>query len=148
PGTDRGATVTVQLTTAAAPIVDTNGTDGKQAGPESKRVPSRKHRLLLVDDHVDTWTGMKLTLERHGYDIGVAHSADQAVQKARSEHFDLLISDIGLPDRTGYELMSELRKSKGLPGIALSGFGAEADVTQARAAGFSEHLTKTINFER
>jgi signal transduction histidine kinase/CheY-like chemotaxis protein len=147
-GKDQGATFIVQLRTVPAPVVATNGTDGEPAGPESKRVPSRRHRLLLVDDHVDTCTGMKMMLERRGYDISVAHSADQAVQKARSEHFDLLISDIGLPDRTGYELMSELRKSKGLPGIALSGFGAEADVTQARDAGFSEHLTKPINFER
>jgi CheY-like chemotaxis protein len=91
---------------------------------------------------------MKLMLERRGYDISVAHSADQAVEKARRENFDLLISDIGLPDRTGYELMSELRQSKGLVGIALSGFGMEGDVTKARDAGFSEHLTKPINFDR
>jgi DNA-binding response OmpR family regulator len=102
----------------------------------------------LVDDHVDTCMGMKLMLERRGYDISVAHSADQAVEKARQEDFDLLISDIGLPDRTGYELMSELRQSKGLAGIALSGFGTEADVNKAQDAGFAEHLTKPINFER
>jgi CheY-like chemotaxis protein len=78
----------------------------------------------------------------------VAHSADQAVEKAGEENFDLLISDIGLPDRSGYELMKELRASKGLRGIALSGFGMENDVNRARAAGFSEHLTKPINFER
>ncbi len=65
-----------------------------------------------MDDHVDTCTGMKMMLERRGYDISVAHSADQAVEKARSEHFDLLISDIGLPDRSGYELMSELRANQ------------------------------------
>jgi len=59
-----------------------------------------------------------------------------------------VISDIGLPDRSGYELMQELRDTKGLRGIALSGFGMENDVTKARAAGFSEHLTKPINFER
>ena len=74
-------------------------------------------------------------------------TSQQAAEKARSQDFDLLISDIGLPDRSGYELMQELR-SQGLPGIALSGFGMENDVSQARAAGFSEHLTKPINFER
>jgi DNA-binding response OmpR family regulator len=66
----------------------------------------------------------------------------------RIEDFDLLISDIGLPDRSGYELMREVRVNKDLPGIALSGFGSERDVKQAREAGFSEHLTKPINFER
>jgi CheY-like chemotaxis protein len=70
------------------------------------------------------------------------------VEKARMQDFDLLISDIGLPDRSGYDLMRELRNSKGLLGIALSGFGMEHDVNKARAAGFSEHLTKPINFER
>jgi CheY-like chemotaxis protein len=70
------------------------------------------------------------------------------VEKARTQDFDLLISDIGLPDRSGYDLMRELRNSKGLLGIALSGFGMEHDVSKARAAGFSEHLTKPINFER
>jgi DNA-binding response OmpR family regulator len=89
-----------------------------------------------------------MMLERRGYQITVAHSADQAVEKARSADFDLLISDIGLPDRSGYELMQELRESKGLRGIALSGFGMESDVIKAHAAGFSDHLTKPINFEQ
>jgi CheY-like chemotaxis protein len=91
---------------------------------------------------------MKMMLERRGYDITVAHSADQAVEEARLQQFDLIISDIGLPDRSGYELMRELQTISSLRGIALSGFGMENDVTKARAAGFSEHLTKPINFER
>ena len=89
-----------------------------------------------------------MMLERRGYQITLAHTAEQAVEKAGQETFDLLISDIGLPDRSGYELMYELKQSKGLRGIALTGFGTEHDVTKARAAGFSEHLTKPINFER
>ena len=88
-----------------------------------------------------------MILERRGYHVAVAHSAEQAAEKARSQDFDLLISDIGLPDRSGYELMQELR-SQGLPGIALSGFGMENDVNRARDAGFAEHLTKPINFDR
>jgi DNA-binding response OmpR family regulator len=91
---------------------------------------------------------MKMMLERRGYQITLAHSAAQAVEEARAQDFDLLISDIGLPDRSGFDLMRELRNSKGLRGIALSGFGMEHDVSKARAAGFSEHLTKPINFER
>jgi DNA-binding response OmpR family regulator len=91
---------------------------------------------------------MKRMLERHGYEIIVAHTAEQAVEKVRTQDFDVLISDIGLPDRSGYELMREVRVNKDLPAIALSGFGSEQDVNQAREAGFSEHLTKPINFER
>jgi len=149
PGKDRGATFIVELKTVAAPAGAENGADDERpVVAENESVLSRRHRLLVVDDHADTCTGMKMMLERRGYDITVAHSAGQAVEKTQREDFDLLISDIGLPDRSGYELMRELRQSKGLPGIALSGFGMEADVNKARDAGFSEHLTKPINFDR
>jgi len=146
-GKDKGASFIVTLKTVAAPKAF--GADGEQPRDlEKKPVTPRRRRVLVVDDHADTCTGMKMMLERRGYHITVAYSADQAVEKTRQEDFDLLISDIGLPDRSGYELMRELRESKGLPGIALSGFGMENDVSKARAAGFSEHLTKPINFER
>jgi len=126
--------------------------DGAEEGQptvlEKESAAPTYRRVLVVDDHEDTCTGMKMMLERRGYEITVAHSAEQAVEKVRTQDFDLLISDIGLPDRSGYDLMRELRHSKGLPGIALTGFGSEHDITEARAAGFSEHLTKPINFER
>src|SRR5215469_2576240 len=148
PGKDQGATFSVELNTVATPV----GRDGEKpvqpAEREAEATVSRHRRVLLVDDHYDTCIGMKRMLERRGYEITVAHSAEQAVEKVRIENFDLLISDIGLPDRSGYELMRELRVNKDLPGIALSGFGSEQDVKQAREAGFSEHLTKPINFER
>jgi signal transduction histidine kinase len=148
PGKDQGAIFSLELSTVVTPA----GTDGEgqdqPAGPEQELAVARHRRVLLVDDHHDTCIGMKRMLERRGYEITVAHSADQAVEKVRTQDFDLLISDIGLPDRSGYELMREVRLNKDLPGIALSGFGTEQDVNQARAAGFAEHLTKPINFER
>jgi len=149
PGKDRGSTFTLNLKTAPAPVSAQTG-DGEHpvVDAQKKFVASRPRRVLVVDDHHDTCTGMKMMLERRGYEITLAHSAEQAVEKARMQDFDLLISDIGLPDRSGYDLMRELRNSKGLRGIALSGFGMEHDVSKARAAGFSEHLTKPINFER
>jgi signal transduction histidine kinase len=147
-GKDQGATFSLELNTVVTPA----GIDGERkdqpVGPERELAVTRHRRVLLVDDHHDTCIGMKRMLERRGYEITVAHSADQAVEKVRTQDFDLLISDIGLPDRSGYELMREVRLNKDLPGIALSGFGTEQDVNQARAAGFSEHLTKPINFER
>jgi signal transduction histidine kinase len=148
PGKDKGATFSVELNTVLTPI----GRDGERqdqpAGPERELAVSKHRRVLLVDDHYDTCIGMKRMLERHGYEITVAHSVEQAVEKMRTQDFDLLISDIGLPDRSGYELMRQVRLKKDLPAIALSGFGSEQDVNQAREAGFSEHLTKPINFER
>ncbi|PYJ25416.1 MAG: hypothetical protein DME91_03995 [Verrucomicrobia bacterium] len=149
-GKDCGATFSVELNTVPVPA----GGDGERAGEgragESEKgvaVP-RHRRVLVVDDHRDTCIGMKRMLERRGYEITVAYSAEQAAEKVRTEDFDLLISDIGLPDRSGYDLMREVRSSRRLPGIALSGFGTEQDVNESRAAGFSEHLTKPINFEQ
>ena len=147
-GKDKGATFSVELNTVLTPIGGDGERQDQQVDREQEPAISRHRRVLLVDDHHDTCIGMKRMLERHGYEITVAHSAEQAVEKIRSEDFDLLISDIGLPDRSGYELMREVRLNKDLPGIALSGFGSEQDINQAREAGFSEHLTKPINFER
>jgi signal transduction histidine kinase/CheY-like chemotaxis protein len=147
-GKDRGAIFTLNLRTVATPAMTGNGSDPKHPAI-AIMVPSEERRnILVVDDHQDTCLGMKMMLERRGYKITLAHTADQAVEKARAEEFDLLISDIGLPDRSGYDLMRELQATRNLPGIAISGFGMEHDVNKARAAGFSEHLTKPINFER
>ena len=150
-GRDRGATFIVTLQTVAAPAVQEPKKEGapvRTADGAKPRASKDAARLLVVDDHHDTCTGMKMMLERRGYRVAIAHSADEAIDRAGEQEFDLLISDIGLPDRSGYELMQELQASKGLRGIALSGFGMENDIMRARDAGFAEHLTKPINFER
>jgi signal transduction histidine kinase/CheY-like chemotaxis protein len=149
PGKDRGSTFSLTLKTVPAPAAAGDGAaEGPPVDREGETRTPTLRRVLVVDDHHDTCTGMKMMLERRGYEITVAHSAEQAVEKSHEQDFDLLISDIGLPDRSGYDLMRELRESKRLPGIALSGFGTEHDVSKARAAGFAEHLTKPINFEQ
>ncbi|PZR76661.1 MAG: hypothetical protein DLM52_05780 [Chthoniobacterales bacterium] len=145
-GKNQGTTFVVRLSTIARPVEA--ATEPNRRGPvPAQHIGERTVRLLVVDDHHDTCTGMKMILERRGYDVAIAHTADEAAQQARTQEFDLLISDIGLPDRSGYDLMRELR-DQGLPGIALSGFGMETDVNLARGAGFAEHLTKPINFDR
>jgi signal transduction histidine kinase len=147
-GKNQGATFTVELDTVDSPVErDGHGEERPADRTPAAGIASHR-RVLVVDDHHDTCLGMKRMLERRGYQITIAHSAQQAVEKVRTQEFDLLISDIGLPDRSGYELMREVRLSRRLPGIALSGFGSEQDVNQAREAGFAEHLTKPINFER
>lgn len=149
-GKDRGATFSVTLHTAEKPAP--SDAPHRLSPSETARAkangPQQTARLLVVDDHQDTCLGLKMILERRGYRVTVANSADEALERANDGEFDLLISDIGLPDRSGYELMQELHASKGLRGIALSGFGMENDVARAHAAGFSEHLTKPINVER
>ncbi|MGH8095360.1 MAG: hybrid sensor histidine kinase/response regulator [Chthoniobacterales bacterium] len=148
-GLGQGSVFSVILNTVPAPA-ETQPAAAPDPLPNDgeTKATGRKGHLLVVDDHQDTCIGMKLLLERRGYRITLAHTADQALEKAQVEKFDLLISDIGLPDRSGYELMKELRVKSALRGIALSGFGMENDISRARAAGFSEHLTKPINFER
>ena len=171
PGKNKGATFSIKLNTVPAPAAGDIGKGRREPARLGKRVPNGdkngkarpaggdgERQKERVPDHTVAAPcggrssghvhGMKMMLERRGYQITLAHSAEQAVEKARMQDFDLLISDIGLPDRSGYELMKELRNSKGLRGIALSGFGMEHDVSKARAAGFSEHLTKPINFDR
>src|SRR5436190_2199149 len=148
PGKNQGAVFTVELDTIESPIERDGQAEDRPTDRKPDAAVGNHRRVLLVDDHYDTCLGMKRMLERRGYQITVAHSAEQAVEKVRTQEFDLLISDIGLPDRSGYELMREVRLNKHLPGIALSGFGSEQDVNQAREAGFAEHLTKPINFER
>jgi signal transduction histidine kinase/CheY-like chemotaxis protein len=147
-GLGQGSVFSVLLNTVPTP--EEVKSPGRHAllNDSLERPRSSKRHLLVVDDHQDTCIGMKMLLERRGYRITLAHSADQAIEKAQIEKFDLLISDIGLPDRSGYELMKELRATSSLRGIALSGFGMETDINKARAAGFAEHLTKPINFDR
>lgn len=146
-GLGQGSVFSVFLNTVPAPE-ETKTTRAHTPPNDVERPHTSKGHLLVVDDHQDTCIGMKMLLERRGYRITLAHTADQAIEKAQIEKFDLLISDIGLPDRSGYELMQELRAKNSLRGIALSGFGTENDISKARAAGFSEHLTKPINFDR
>jgi len=148
PGKNKGATFIVELNTVEIPVERDGHREDRPVDRKPESAVSPHRRVLLVDDHYDTCLGMKRMLERRGYQITVAHSAEQAVEKVRTQEFDLLISDIGLPDRSGYELMREVRLNKSLPGIALSGFGSEQDVNQSREAGFAEHLTKPVNFER
>ncbi|HYO09803.1 MAG TPA: response regulator [Tepidisphaeraceae bacterium] len=143
-GVGQGATFTIELrpTTAvaeAAPAGD---------APRADVTPPRDVRILLVDDHLDTNRAMARLLQRLGYVVDTADSVQSALDVAGAKKFDLLISDIGLPDGSGLELMRELLERQPIKGIALSGFGMEEDVKKSKAAGFYEHLTKPINFKR
>lgn len=112
------------------------------------RVPEGEIQILLVEDHGDTARLTQALLESVGHKVEVAGDVAQALKVASEKPFDLLISDLGLPDRSGLELMRELKDSgKLLKGIALSGYGREDDVHRSKEAGFSEHLTKPVDFE-
>lgn len=104
-------------------------------------------KILLVEDHPDTATLLARLLRRFGYDVRIANSRESALNLAASEPFDVMLSDIGLPDGTGHELMRQIRKHYSFPGIALTGYGMEEDVSKSREAGFFEHVVKPVNIE-
>ena len=145
-GKDRGSTFTVKLRT-----VDATGAEGATdiAHPEqTTAADGSPWKILLVEDHADTARAMMRLLKSYGYDIRIAATIEAAVQSA-TEPFDLLVSDIGLPDGSGLELMRRIRqqRSTSIKGIALSGFGTDEDVARSKAAGFTEHLIKPVNID-
>lgn len=101
--------------------------------------------ILIVEDHPDTNLSLQWLLRREGYDVLSATNVKQGLEMAESNAIDLLISDIGLPDGTGWEMMQSIREHKPLKAIALSGFGTEDDKRRSKEAGFLEHLTKPYN---
>ena len=158
-GAGRGATFTLRLPLAENPLPQPTPA---AAAPGARGDPTRdgdgQTHLLLVEDHSDTAVVMARMLRRSGYDVTVAGSCAQAtaaVEAAQHPHagastarpIRLVISDLGLPDGTGHDLMRELRAKHRLRGIALSGFGMEEDVERARSAGFVKHLTKPVDFD-
>lgn len=137
-GRDLGCTAKLTL-----PAV-TPGTAEAALAPESQK----KLSILLVDDHEDTLILTKIMLERRGYVVATATTMEVALQLGRAHTYDLVVSDIVLPDGSGLELFATLKSETGVVGIALSGFGREADIHRSKEAGFSEHLTKPVNMAR
>jgi DNA-binding NtrC family response regulator len=106
-------------------------------------------RVLMVEDHADTSRALARLLRRAGHAVTTAESVAQAIDAFSPGRFDLLVSDLGLPDGSGLELMRRLKdRQPGIFGICLSGYGTEADVRACRESGFAEHLTKPVDMNR
>src|SRR5690606_16516006 len=98
------------------------------------------------DDHLDTRSILARLLSSRGYDIDVAGTVQEALEKLKTNRYHILISDIGLPDGSGHELMRTAKEIQPhLLAVALSGFGMDEDVQQSTAAGFAAHITKPID---
>src|SRR5437764_12473951 len=105
-------------------------------------------RILLVEDHDDTARVLSRLLNLSGYDVHTTGTCAGALDMLGKQQFDLLISDVGLPDGSGYDLMREIHALRcAAKGIAVSGYGTEQDVEQSLRAGFAEHLVKPVAFE-
>jgi CheY-like chemotaxis protein len=105
--------------------------------------------ILLVEDHIDTAEAMAELLREMGHQVTVAGSVagGRAAAECQAGRLDLVVSDLGLPDGSGLDLMTELHGRYGVRGIALSGYGMEEDVLKSLAAGFERHLTKPIDLQ-
>jgi CheY-like chemotaxis protein len=114
-------------------------------------IDSTRARILMVDDHPDTNAAMQRLLTRLGYDVRTADCVQSALRVANDQPFDILISDVGLPDGSGMDLMRQLLANHSQPslkGIAISGFNRDEDIQSSLEAGFSEHLAKPVNLQR
>jgi PAS domain S-box-containing protein len=139
-GTGRGATFQVTLPSIPPPSA------GAEAAPSQATPVARSLRILLVEDHADSRRILVRMLSKRGHRLQVAEGVADAIAILAAEQFDVLISDIGLPDGSGLEVMNAARfRLPHLRGIALSGFGMEDDVMNSRQAGFEVHLTKPVD---
>ena len=104
--------------------------------------------ILVVDDVLDVTEMIALFLTHAGFDVATANSANSALTLASQTQFDLIISDIGMPEKNGYELAESLRGRpdyQSIPMIAVTGYTEYDDSGRSFRAGFNAHLTKPIN---
>jgi CheY-like chemotaxis protein len=126
-------------------------TPGRANLPEGSLVEKQQEgrpRALVVDDAPDVTEMIAMFLQHAGYDAVMTFSAAEALEAAKSERFEVIVSDIGMPGMNGYDLAVALRalpEYKDVPLIAVTGFSMYDDRGRALASGFNAHLTKPIN---
>src|SRR5213596_3308759 len=141
-GRDRGSTFVLSMQT-------TSPAEGLGRPARASDETSRQGlRILLVDDHQDTCAALEKLLVRRGHLVAATHNVRSAMAAAARNRFDLLISDIALPDGSGIDLMTQLQAISKMPGIAISGFGNNRDIEKSLEAGFCEHLIKPVKLEK
>jgi two-component system CheB/CheR fusion protein len=138
-GTRRGATFRVVLPAAEAAAGTTKAPRDRD---QENDADISGLRILVIEDHRDSAEMMAALLQAAGSRTEVARSMEEALQLVADHEFDLILSDLGLPDGSGYQLMADLPDD--VPVIALSGFGSPQDKQRSRSAGFTEHLVKPI----
>ena len=107
---------------------------------------ARGLRILVVEDHGETLRTMSRLLTHCGHEISMADSARSAREIVDAQEFDVVLSDIGLPDGSGYDVISHAKSKQSVKGVALTGFDKEEDIERSKKAGFDFHLTKPVDF--
>jgi signal transduction histidine kinase len=141
-GPGHGSTFSVSFPTVSAP------SEKKPAlsAPASDTVSPL--RILLVEDHADTNETLTMLLKLRGYSVVSAMNVRSAVELATQHEFDVLISDLGLPDGEAKDVLKEVVSRYGTVGIALSGYGMDHDIRSSKENGFSHHLVKPVQVSR
>ncbi len=142
PGLGLGSTFTLIVPTTDAPVAPMP--EARQAARSTDPLPTL--RILLVEDNPDSRTILCRLLRRRGHQVTDAACVAAAISAADADRFDMVISDLGLPDGSGLDVMRHALTRWPVKGIALSGFGREDDIRRAHEAGFAAHLTKPIDF--
>ncbi len=143
-GRGKGSTFVIELPLCETPEPSGNGKPGCKAPAAAV---GKGIRILLVEDHEPTRLALTHLLSRRNHRVSPAGSLEEAHSLAKKNRFELVISDIGLPDGSGFELMKELKQQYQLKGIALTGYGMEQDILLSENSGFATHLTKPVRME-
>ena len=141
-GKNKGATFTIDLPVLPAAIATTPFVSEKIA------VAAKGLRILIVEDHESTAQIMARLLQRAGHEVEVAYSVASAKGIFDRRDFDLVISDLGLPDGNGLDLFRYMNERQPVEGIALSGYGMQDDIQASLAAGFREHVVKPVDWPK
>jgi len=136
-----GATFTVSLATVDAPAASA---DARSAPAQ----PARGLRLLVVEDHEATRTVLTRLLTRSGHLVTTAGTVQEALVSYAATHYDAVVSDLGLPDGSGLDLMREIQRQRPVPAIALTGYGRGEDLRLTREAGYFANLVKPVNVDQ
>ncbi|CAB3757638.1 hybrid sensor histidine kinase/response regulator [Paraburkholderia solisilvae] len=140
PGAHCGATFTITLPTAEPPAAKPVVADATTGHPGGALA------ILMVEDHEDTAEVMAQLIRMLGHEVTVVGRVADALAATQTASFDLIVSDVGLPDGTGIDFIRAFRERSDVPAVALTGFGTDEDIRRCLDAGFNAHLTKPVNF--
>ena len=147
-GSGKGSSFIVRMPASGPPAL--NSSCGEPNAIATTPVTNSKARILIVDDSVDTAKAMARLLAISGYEVRTAHDGSEAINAALTHRPDVMLLDIGLPGKDGYQIAREVRRDQTLTDtmlIAISGYAQDHDRRKSREAGFDHHLIKPVDYD-